>query len=294
MGGLTRRQLLTATAASGLAAATACGSDDTARTATTRANPEFSLVAVFPAGEPYLAATHPQRMAFIIAGKDGAPLDTISGNLKVTLSSDGKQLGAPLEVAPHGAGLARSYLPVPLMAERPGIVDVRTSYRGVPIEASVQVWDPAKVRYPQIGRPIPSVVTPTVADHGGVEPICTADPPCGFHQHSLADSLAAHRPIALLVSTPAYCQTAICGPMLDVLTAQSPGREGIDFIHAEVYSNPTKVPAIADAEQSPIVKAFSMLFEPALFLIDHTGTLVGRLDSIFDRDELVAGLDSLS
>ena len=82
--------------------------------------------------------------------------------------------------------------------------------------------------------------------------------------------------------------------MLDVLTTQSPGREGIDFIHAEVYSNPTKVPAIADADHSPIVKAFSMLFEPALFLIDHTGTLVGRLDSIFDRDELVAGLNSLS
>src|SRR3546814_12918171 len=72
------------------------------------------------------------------------------------------------------------------------------------------------------GDAIPAVATPTPTDARGVNPICTAEPACPLHDVSLADALGEGRPIALLVATPAFCQIAICRPVLALLL-EAPG-----------------------------------------------------------------------
>jgi hypothetical protein len=42
---------------------------------------------------------------------------------------------------------------------------------------------------------------------------------------------------------------------------------------------------------APAVTAYSLNFEPVLFVADATGTLVARLDSIWDESELNTALD---
>jgi hypothetical protein len=52
--------------------------------------------------------------------------------------------------------------------------------------------------------------TPTVADLKGVELLCTRTPnACPLHDVTLKDALAANTPVAFLIATPKFCQTAI-------------------------------------------------------------------------------------
>jgi hypothetical protein len=93
----------------------------------------------------------------------------------------------------------------------------------------------------------------------------------------------------LLVSTPAYCQIGICGPVLDLLTELTGPTSGATVIHAEVY----KAPKTSLDELAPVVEGLSLDYEPALFAVDATGTIVERLDTVFDRTEIAAALERL-
>jgi hypothetical protein len=138
---------------------------------------------------------------------------------------------------------------------------------------------------------MPSAGTPTTANPLGVGTICTQDPPCPLHEVSLDAALAEGRPVALLVSTPAFCQVAICGPVLDLLVAAAPDHPDVALIHLEVY--PGGQP---DAESlSPVVSdTLGLAYEPALFVADATGTITSRLDNIYDGDELTEALGGAS
>src|SRR3546814_856498 len=148
---------------------------------------------------------------------------------------------------------------------------------------------PAHRRPPRPPPPTPPVATPTPTGARGVNPICTAEPACPLHDVSLADALVEGRPIALLVATPAFCQIAICGPVLDVLLEATGGHPDVRFLHAEVYANPGE----GLEEYAPIVSELGLHFEPCLLLIGADGTLVERLDTIYDRSELDERLTAL-
>jgi hypothetical protein len=141
---------------------------------------------------------------------------------------------------------------------------------------------------------MPDLHTPTTADARGVDPICTAEPACPLHAVDLADARLQGKPIALLVSTPAYCQLAICGPVLDVLLdARTPFGESLTSIHVEVYRSAAEVQDDpSQATLAPAVAGLNLAFEPCLFLIAADGRIAKRLDTIFDaveiREELTA------
>ena len=71
---------------------------------------------------------------------------------------------------------------------------------------------------------------------------------------------AEGRPVALLVSTPKFCQVAICGPVLDVLLSQRGAFPDVRMIHAEVYTDET-IETLA-----PVIDALGMTYEPGLFV----------------------------
>jgi len=64
------------------------------------------------------------------------------------------------------------------------------------------------------------------------------------------------------------------------------GRTDVDAIHAEVYVDPSIFEAGAFPDLTPLVAALDLPFEPVLFVLDGTGTVVARLDTTFDRGEL--------
>jgi hypothetical protein len=288
---LTRRELLFG--ATAVVAATACGTDP-ADSSANEADLRYQLISSFPRNEPYAPPGTPQRLPLLIAGPDGAPLDQIGDDVRFEVRRDGERVGDPIRVSPHSDGLTRAYLPLGVTFPETGTYDIQGRYRGSLLETTLVVVEASEVHLPQVGAPLPPVDTPTDDDHRGVDPICTNDPPCPFHTTNLRDSLATGRPVLLLLSTPRYCQTAICGPVLDLLIEEAGSLDGVDVIHNEVYANPDAVPSIDQATQAPLVQAYSMVFEPCLFVADASGTLVRRLDTIYDRVELREAITAVS
>jgi hypothetical protein len=90
--------------------------------------------------------------------------------------------------------------------------------------------------------------------------------------------------VAYLIGTPAYCQTAVCGPVLDLLLTERANRPDVTMVHAEVYTDNTATTT------TPAVQAYQMSFEPCLWITDATGTVVERLDFVFDQGEIDAAL----
>ena len=78
----------------------------------------------------------------------------------------------------------------------------------------LDVINAGDTQVPLPGKHMVPVATPTLADHRGVEPICTRQPACPLHEVSLDAALNEHRPLAVLFATPALCESRTCGPVI--------------------------------------------------------------------------------
>ena len=110
-------------------------------------------------------------------------------------------------------------------------------------------------------------------------------PPCPLHDVTLTQALQSGKPVAYLIGTPAFCQTGVCAPILDnLITAHNRLGDKVTMVHAEVYTDNTATTT------TPAVQAYQMSFEPCLWITDATGTVVERLDFVFDQGEIDAAL----
>jgi hypothetical protein len=262
----------------------ACGKSDGASTTNSTAASSSLALAQFFGGLPMFVPGGESRFPFGVADQDGLlPIERTPERLEVQiLDPNGKALGDPVEVKRHANGLPRAYFPLLATIDEPGIYTARTEIDGVGAEMSIKVDARADVKVILAGDPMPAIETPTLANARGVNPICTSDPPCPLHDVTVAEALAAGSPIALLVATPAFCQLAICGPVLDVLLDVRSDHPDVHFLHAEVYADPAH-----DLDTyAPVVAPLGLHFEPCLVLVGADGTVADRVDTIYDRTEL--------
>ena len=300
---ISRRTLLAGAAgAAGLVVLAACGggssdegdagADDEGPDTTA---PSFFLSAIFPP-EGLLVTGGEQRLPFTLADATGAPVDDPPEALEfVVQTADGEAIGEPVTVARHDRGIPTAYFPLLFEFPAAGDYQVATTVDGEALDPRVfRVSEPDAVQVPQPGDPLVAVETPTTADARGVDPICTRDPDCDLHGATLTEVLAEGVPVALMIATPAYCQTAICGPVLDVLLSQEGAFPDVRMVHAEVYKDPEAVDNLAEAQLAPVVDAYHLSYEPVLFLANSDGTIAKRLDTIFDETEVAEGLAALT
>jgi hypothetical protein len=228
------------------------------------------------------------RMPFGRGSKDGIIPAGGPTTMTFRIADDkGAAVGSTYKVKRYTKGLERPYWPLVADLTKPGIYTVSVD-NGPAVQ--VQTVDPSTIPYPKPGEKLPPTPTPTDVDSQGVTPICTQTPPCPLHSVSLDQALGRGKPTVLLIATPAFCQTAICGPVLSVLLqAQTTFAGKATFIHAEVY----KQPQVETKTLSPIVQAYGIDFEPSLFLVQADGTVQRRIDVIFDVDEVTEALNHL-
>lgn len=289
---LSRRTILTGGAAALVLAG--CGSSNkggagTASDSGGGATGGRALVALF--GQDSVMAGRPQRIAFAIGDSQGALISGGPSVLDLELSVEGHTVGR-LRGARHRDGLPRAYYPIELAVPKAGFYTVKGTVGREPVEAAFQVVD--KVALPQVGDRLPVIDTPTTADHRGVDPICSRNRVCPFHRINARDVIGKGKPVALLVSTPAFCQVEICGPVLDLLVAEGHRRgTSITCIHTEVYRSGKAAAAnLASAQLAPAVQALRLPFEPCLFVLGPDGRVKVRLDNIFDAVELRQALEA--
>lgn len=296
MSPLNRRQLLLGGAA-GLVLG-ACGGGggdgDGATGASTTANdaPEVAgglvLFKVFPPQQPVGV---PVRLPLALASQDNDLDIDVPDRVTVRLRPpEGGSSSGPFEIAHHAEGIPRGYYPLRTELDAPGSWGIVVEADGVQVETTIEAVDPRTLpAVPGPGDPLVSVPTPTTDDPRGVDPICTRDPVCPFHEVPLDEAIGGTGPIVLLISTPAFCQTAICGPVLDLLIGHQADLEaaGAAVVHAEVYVDERA------RQVTATVDAFGLTYEPALFLASPDGTVTERLDYTYDATELETALARL-
>jgi hypothetical protein len=137
------------------------------------------------------------------------------------------------------------------------------------------------------GEVAPSVATPTVANHRGVEPICTRTPMCSLHRISLDAALRDTKPTVLLIGTPRFCTSRLCGPVLDFVekVARSPLGRSVNFVHIEQYANDGD--AVAKRTLAPGAAAFNLELEPVVYYISR-GTIIDWTIGPTDEPEVQA------
>jgi len=144
-------------------------------------------------------------------------------------------------------------------------------------------------KVPRVGERAPLIHTPTAADaHGDLSKITTRIPPDTQNEVDYAD-VYGKKPIVLLFATPQFCQSRVCGPVVDVAeqVKQTYGKKAV-FIHMEIYedNDPNKPPR-------PQVRAFHLPTEPWLFAIGRDGRVEAELDGAFGLKELTAVVKKL-
>ena len=287
---ISRRGLLLAGAGSLMVAACGGGDEENQATATTSTLVEgLTLAPVFFPQQP---AGVPVRLPLALADGQGALLDDPPAQLSVRVgNADAGELGEPVVVERHDQGVPRAYFPLTTTFSEPGNWRIATEVDGVPAQMMVAALPPGEVpAVPVVGEPLISVPTPTVQDALGVDPICTAEPDCPLHAVSLDTAIGGDKAIALLIATPAYCQTAICGPVVDLLVSRAPQfADTVTMIHAEVYVSEEE----AGKTTTDVVRAYGLAWEPSLFLALPDGTITQRLDYTFDERELDEALSTL-
>jgi hypothetical protein len=286
---LSRRGLLRATAGMGAAAAAWTVAGCKAQGPTVQPTGDvapYALLAAFPQDRPHIPAGVPTRLPFLVGDAEGVPLAALTGNVTFRVSNNGQAVVEALEVAPRAEGVDRAYLPLTLTFPEAGIYDVEAAYEGASLDAQVQAFPVAEVEAPVVGQPLPPLRTPTTEFTLDVDPLCSRSPSCPFHEVSLDDALAGGLPVVLLVASPAYCQTSVCGPVLDNLMGITEGRTDLTVLHCEVYRDPKKVADLADAQGSPVTASYDLTFEPVLYVTDAAGIITARADVIVDRSEM--------
>jgi hypothetical protein len=282
---LSRRSLLLAGAGTLVLAACGDGDDGGSSAGTGGATSEgasgLTLARVFVPEQP---AGVPIRLPLALADGDGALLADVPERLEVRIGPVGGELGAATVVVRHSDGVPRPYFPFPTTFPTPGQWRIAADADGRTAETTVEAKGPGEVpAVPGVGERMVRLPTPTAADPLGIDPICTAEPVCPLHEVSL-DAVPEGRATALLISTPRFCQTAICGPVLDLLVAARATHPEVTMVHAEVYRDESA------RQTAPAVVAYGLTFEPSLVVADATGTITARLDYTFDRSELDTAL----
>jgi hypothetical protein len=154
------------------------------------------------------------------------------------------------------------------------------------IQAPFVVLD--KSQSPGIGTVPPASRNDTFATNSNTESLCSRSPACPLHDKVIADVLGKGRPLVVMFSTPAFCQSRFCGPVLEVLLTQVPTyQDRADFVHIEVWQD------FQLQKHRPATDEWGLPTEPYTFFMDKGGNVVGKFEAVFGQDELTAALDQL-
>jgi hypothetical protein len=237
---------------------------------------------VITASFPELLVGERRRFAFAVTDLENNPVD--SQDIEIyTRNPDGEVTGGPYPVDAFGAGavglpIYRTFVDV----EDEGPVEL-VAVQGE--DFGTQVMNAVPPERSQIAIPgseATSTATPTVDDDLGMAELCTLRPEdCSMHDHSLDEALAEGVPIMMMFATPAYCQTAVCGPAVETLENVRASRDwgDIAFIHAEIFTD-------AGETVAEHVRDWDLPSEPWLFTIGRDGRIVSRVDGPMVEAEL--------
>ena len=158
---------------------------------------------------------------------------------------------------------------------RPAILIKEKGGWSAKVLAGVKVGEYAKI--PRPGERAPRIETPTADSVGGnLTKLSTRVPPDTQNKVNYAEVLGKE-PILLLFATPKFCQSRVCGPVVDVAQQAQHEFEGkANFIHMEIYNDNDPSKGVR-----PQVRRFHLPTEPWLFAINREGVVSAAIEGAF-------------
>ena len=288
---LSRRALLVG--GSSLAVLAACGKKDkdinVGATTTTRG--QADVLSTVMAGSMFQTGIE-ERITFALFEGVPAKLVGPSAEVRVAFQKPSTKVLTESVVAERkSSGIEdRPYYVVHHTFDVAGDWGLRATVAGKkPGDAVITINDPAAVAWPTPGDALPKQQTPTAIDTMDVNPICTrSEGVCPFHAKSLDDVLGNGKPTIVLLATPALCQSATCGPVLDILLDEvEPVLGQVNVVHVEVFTDKT------GKTLNPAFAEFKVDSEPVCFFADGRGVVTERFNGPFDRTEAKAAIARL-
>ncbi|MBS1883369.1 MAG: hypothetical protein JSS97_10495 [Actinobacteria bacterium] len=162
------------------------------------------------------------------------------------------------------------YRPAILIKEKDGI--------GWKMLPSIEMGEYAKI--PRPGEKAPLIETPTAKSVGGdLAQLTTRIPPDTQNKVNYAEVLGKE-PILLLFATPKFCQSRVCGSVVDVAQQAQAKYEGkANFIHMEIYNENDPSKGVR-----PQVRRFHLPSEPWLFAINREGVVSAAIEGAFGTE----------
>lgn len=175
--------------------------------------------------------------------------------------------------------------------DAPGLWEVLVTSEGQELgQALINVVESSS--QPNVGEPAPTSDSPTGTTPEELAVITTDPEPIpDYYDLSIADAVGNGRPTVVAFATPAFCQTALCGPTLESVKIATDGRDGIDVVHVEPYDldKATK----GDFSPIPTMDEWGLVTEPWVFVVDADGNVAATFEGIMGTEELAAALDRL-
>jgi hypothetical protein len=172
------------------------------------------------------------------------------------------------------------------------------------------------------GEPAPKsrqTLASDVSDIGEIDSMYPHDP---LHDVTIAGAIASGKPVVVLFGTPSFCETRTCAPVMStaMLPLYDQYKDRAVFIHIEPYflsalksgagfcavpafnldlaragapegSGPC--PKLTDQQLAAVGESWNLTTEPILFVIDKQGTIAGKFEGVFSKDEVDAVLQPL-
>lgn len=115
-----------------------------------------------------------------------------------------------------------------------------------------------------------------------------------LHRWTVADAIDEGRPVLVLIGTPAYCSSRLCGPEVDeLLRLAEDYPDRAVYIHIEVWKDFNAQPQVINEGAAEWLLRDGDMTEPWLYLIGADGIIVDRWGSLFDSTEVAAALEAL-
>lgn len=147
---------------------------------------------------------------------------------------------------------------------------------------------------PMIGTPAPKSSHKTFQDVAEISHLTSdRNPDHDLYKITISNAIKTGKPVVIVFSTPAFCQTSTCGPQVDVIKAlKQTYQTHAHFIHIEIYDNPGDIKGdLSTAIISPTVANWNLPSEPWTFIIDHEGMIRDKFEGFATENEIAKALE---
>lgn len=113
-----------------------------------------------------------------------------------------------------------------------------------------------------------------------------------FYQTTVAEATINGLPTVLVIDSPAFCMTMVCGPQLEILQQLKINYQGqANFIHVDLYDNPEEIQGnLNSAIISPTAIEWGILNKQWTFIIDKQSRVMSRFEAFVTFEELEQAL----